>query len=67
MSTSGGFPSLDVDLQLIMLAGGLVIVDRSCGAFDPVHAWGWLQQGSPDDGADEWTLPALPPAHMRQH
>ncbi|WP_449428116.1 hypothetical protein [Rhodanobacter umsongensis] len=27
-----------MDLQLIMLAGGLVIVDQSCDAFDPVHA-----------------------------
>jgi hypothetical protein len=32
-----------VDLQLIMLAGGLIIVDRSCNAFDPVHARGWVQ------------------------
>jgi hypothetical protein len=27
-----------VNLQLIILAGGLVIVDRSCDAFDPVRA-----------------------------
>lgn len=29
---------IDVDLHLITLAGGLVIVDRSCDAFDAVHA-----------------------------
>lgn len=34
----GRFPPVDVDLQLTILAGGLVIVDRSCDAFDPVHA-----------------------------
>jgi hypothetical protein len=28
----------DTDLRLITLAGGLVIVDQSCDAFDPVHA-----------------------------
>lgn len=37
-SVMGRFPPVDMDLQLIILAGGLVIVDRSCDAFDPVHA-----------------------------
>lgn len=37
------FPPVDVDLQLIILAGELVIVDRSCDAFDPVYAVGERQ------------------------
>ena len=34
----GRFPPVDVDPQLIIPTGRLVIVDRSCDAFDPVHA-----------------------------
>lgn len=38
MTPLGRFLPIDVDLQLIILAGGLIIVDRSCDAFDPVRA-----------------------------
>ena len=38
MSVLGRFPPIDVDPQLIIPTGRLVIVDRSCDAFDPVHA-----------------------------
>jgi hypothetical protein len=35
----GWFPPVEVDLQLIILDGRLVVADRSCNAFDPVHAY----------------------------
>jgi hypothetical protein len=38
MPALGRFPQVDVDPQLIIPTGRLVIVDRSCDAFDPVHA-----------------------------
>ena len=37
-SDMGWFSPVDADPRLIIMAGGLIIVDRSCDAFDPVHA-----------------------------
>jgi hypothetical protein len=37
-AVTGRFPLVDVDLELIILADGLIIVTLSSDAFDPVHA-----------------------------
>lgn len=48
----GRFLPIDVGPHQVILAGGLVIVDRSCDAFDPVHAEGRPVLLGPFRGAD---------------
>jgi len=52
----GRFPSVNVDLKLIILTGGLVTVDRSCDAFEPARAFAqWLgAQRYRDEWKTQW-------------
>lgn len=55
----GRFPPIGVELPLIILVVGLVIIDRSCDAFDPMHAACGRLDADPLPGASRHVVALL--------